>query len=195
MKKGKFGLVLCLYPILGFVCVILRQPLLCAAVLALAVFLEKDSWAGRQTFQAWVLSLVISFFDNVLTRVAALLHNAFMNNLYFLADFISGLISVVSALVYLAAIVFSIMGILRVMKDEEANLPLLADLAYRIYGQRKPRTAPVPTAPVQSTAPVQPAPPFQPAAGQPQAPNGAAHPQPQVPQQPVQPNGNGVDLP
>ena len=32
MRKGKLGVVVCLYPILGFVCVILNQPLLCALI-------------------------------------------------------------------------------------------------------------------------------------------------------------------
>lgn len=171
LKKGKFGLVLCLYPIVGFVCVILRQPLLCAAVLALAVFLEKDPWAGRQTFQAWSLSLIVFFFDSVLTWLAALVYNVLSGVAFSLAGFFSGFISVVSALIYLTAIVFSIIGILRVMKDEEAKIPLLADLSYRIYGQRKPRPVSVqPVAPVPSDAPVPPVPPFQPTAGQSQVP-------------------------
>ena len=41
MRKGKLGVVLCLYPIVGFACVILNQPLLCAAVFALALIAER----------------------------------------------------------------------------------------------------------------------------------------------------------
>ena len=49
MRKGKFGIVLCFYPIAAFAAVILNSPLICAALTAVAVFLEKDEWTGRQT--------------------------------------------------------------------------------------------------------------------------------------------------
>ena len=56
MRKGKFGIVLCFYPIAAFAAVILNSPLICAALTAAAVFLEKDEWTGRQTVQAWMAS-------------------------------------------------------------------------------------------------------------------------------------------
>lgn len=49
MRKGKLGVVVCLYPILGFVCVILNQPLLCALIFGFVLVAERDEWAGRQT--------------------------------------------------------------------------------------------------------------------------------------------------
>lgn len=156
MKKGKFGIVLCFYPIVGFACVILQQPFLCALLLALAIFLEKDEWAGRQTFQAWVLSLVVAFFSECVPWAVGLF------SLSFITDIFSTIASVVSAIIYVGAIVFSILGILRVAKDQEANIPLASDLSYRIYGKRAPR--PIPGQypppygaqyPVQSPAPSQ----------------------------------------
>ena len=52
MRKGKLGVVVCLYPILGFVCVILNQPLLCALIFGFVLVAERDEWAGRQCLQA-----------------------------------------------------------------------------------------------------------------------------------------------
>lgn len=72
MRKGKFGVVLCLYPIVGFACVILNQPLLCAAVFALALIAERDPWAGRQTLQAFALSAVTAVLRSVLAFVVQL---------------------------------------------------------------------------------------------------------------------------
>ena len=40
MRKGKLGVVVCLYPILGFVCVILNQPLLCALIFGFVLVAE-----------------------------------------------------------------------------------------------------------------------------------------------------------
>ena len=42
MRKGTFGVVLCLYPILAFAGVILNWPLLCAVCFAFAMLVEKD---------------------------------------------------------------------------------------------------------------------------------------------------------
>ena len=59
MRKGTFGVVLCLYPILAFAGVILNWPLLCMICFAFALLVEKDEWTGRQTLQALGLSLVV----------------------------------------------------------------------------------------------------------------------------------------
>lgn len=152
MKKGSFGLVLCFYPIAAFICVILRQSLLCAVFLALAIFLEKDEWAGRQTVQAWGLSLLVSLFGDAVPWVVSLIPFSFLSNA------LSIVASVLSAIVYLGAIILSVMSIVRVMKDQEADVPLLSELAYRLYGKAKP--APKPGQYPPPYVPQQPAPPY-----------------------------------
>ena len=42
MKKGKFGIVLCFYPIAAFAAVILDSPLICLILVMAAIFLEQD---------------------------------------------------------------------------------------------------------------------------------------------------------
>lgn len=149
LKKGKFGVVLCFYPILAFVFVILKLPVLCALLLLAAILIEKEEWAGRQTVQAVMLSILVTFFSNIVPWAVSL----------FSIPFFSGVLSVVSTvfsiLVYLAAIVFSILGIVRVMKDQEADLPLLSEIAYRIYGRRKPKPAPAQYPPYGGSQPGQ----------------------------------------
>ena len=56
--------------------------------------------------------------------------------------FLSTAFGTLSALVYLAAIITSMVAITRVMKDQEASLPGLDRLAYRAYGKQKPRPMP-----------------------------------------------------
>lgn len=132
MRKGRFGVVLCLYPILAFSCVILNQPIICAAIFAIALLAERDEWAGRQTLQALMLSVVTSIVRGILWFVITRMD----------LNFFIAAMGAASAMVYLIAIVVSILAILRVMRDQEANLPLLADLAMRAYGKRKPRPQP-----------------------------------------------------
>jgi len=136
MKRGRFGIVLCFYPILAFAAAILKLPLLCALLFLIVIVKEKDEWAGRQTLQALMLSLIVCFFTNIVPWAASLI------TLPFFSRILTTAATVLSVLVYLAAIVFSILGIVRVMKDQEADLPLLSDLAYRFYGQRKPKPIP-----------------------------------------------------
>lgn len=181
MKKGKFGIVLCFYPIAAFAAVILNSPLICAILAAAAIFLEQDEWTGRQSLQAWMAGALVYFFDSVVKWGLSL----------FRIPFLSTVLSVVSTIlcvvVYLAAIIFSILGIVRVSKGEEANIPLLSSLAYRAYGKVRPK-------------PVAPAAPYtQPyAAPQPGAypypdPNGMNPPaQPQQPYPPQYPPQNAV---
>lgn len=161
MRKGRFGIVLCFYPIAAFVAVILHSPLIAAALAAAAIFLEKDEWAGRQTLQAWILSALVFFADFVSSISKTYVSNAFF---YGLLSFTSTILLIIIVLVTL---VFSILGIIRVRKDGEANIPLCADLAYRAYGKVKPKPMPV-----QYSQPYQPGMPMQ----QPMPPQGQYSP-------------------
>lgn len=182
MRKGKFGVVLCLYPLLGFAAVILDQPLLCAAIFGFVVLAERDPWAGRQTLQALLLSMVVSGLRNVLVLGVNSLPT-YLRFFYFL----SLAASVVSGLIFLAGIVISIVAMVRVAREKEANLPLLAELAYRAYGQRRP--APQPPMPGQYPPPYGGQPPYPPYQGQAPYQPGYVPPQPVPPPHPAQNQG------
>ena len=137
MKKGKFGIVLCFYPIAAFAAAIFHSPLIAAALVAAAIFIERDEWTGRQTLQAWMLSAIVYFVNDVVSWALRLVR------VPFLTDVLSFTSTALAVLITLAALVFSILGIIRVRKDNEANIPLLSDLAYRAYGQIKPKPIPV----------------------------------------------------
>lgn len=141
MRKGKFGIVLCFYPIAAFVAAILaaatfQSPVIATALVAAVIFLEKDEWAARQTLQAWMLS-ALAFFVHYLANLLRLLPQG---------RFFSGLFNtsstVLSILIAVVTIVFAILGIIRVRKEDEANIPLLAELAYHAYGKVKPKPVP-----------------------------------------------------
>lgn len=150
MRKGKFGIVLCFYPIAAFAAVILNSPLICAALAAVAIFLERDEWTGRQTLQAWMISALVFFFQRVVRWGLSII------SIPFFSAFLSVVSTILFVAVYLAAILFSVLGIIRVMKDQEANVPLFCELSYRIYGQRKPKPV---APPIQYQVPYPPQPP------------------------------------
>lgn len=180
MRKGKLGVVVCLYPILGFVCVILNQPLLCALIFGFVLVAERDEWAGRQCLQAVGLSAIAV----VLRELLVYSVNLFPVYIDFF-HFLSTAFGTLSALVYLAAIITSMVAITRVMKDQEASLPGLDRLAYRAYGKQKPRPMPGQYPPPYGAQPPYQQPPYPPQPGPYQPP------QPPVPPQngPQQPGG------
>lgn len=181
MRKGKLGVVVCLYPILGFVCVILNQPLLCALIFGFVLVAERDEWAGRQTLQALGLSAIAV----VLRELLVYSVNPFPVYIDFF-HFLSTAFGTLSALVYLAAIITSMVAITRVMKDQEASLPGLDRLAYRAYGKQKPRPMPGQYPPPYGVQPPYAHPYQQP--GQPYPPQPGPYQQPpQAPQQPQPP--------
>ena len=182
MRKGRFGILLYVYPIIAFSCVILRLPLVCALAFGFVLLAERDEWAGRQTLQA----LLLSAFTEIIQRILVWGAHALPDSTYFLW-YLSLAFNFLSALVYLAAIVLSVWAILRVIKDREVDLPLLSNLAYRAYGKVKPRPFPGAYPPPY---PPQGQPPYgAPGPGRqqqpPQAPGGAPQ-QPQPPQQGAQ---------
>lgn len=193
MRKGKLGVVVCLYPILGFVCVILNQPLLCALIFGFVLVAERDEWAGRQTLQALGLSAIAV----VLRELLVYSVNLFPVYIDFF-HFLSTAFGTLSALVYLAAIITSMVAITRVMKDQEASLPGLDRLAYRAYGKQKPQPMPGQYPPPYGVQPPyahlyqQPGQPYPPQPGPyQQPPQAPQQPQPPVPPQngPQQPGG------
>lgn len=170
MRKGRFGVVLCLYPILAFTGVILHQPLLCALFFLLALLAERDEWASRQSLQALALGLVSYGLGKILNGVGSLLPEYTTLHYVF-----STVFALVSNLVYLAAIVLSIVAIVRVLKDQEADLPGFSALAYRAFGKQKPR----PIYPGQMPPPYTPGQPPYPPQGPVPPQNGPSGPPPQ----------------
>lgn len=134
MRKGKFGILLSYYAVLAFILVILNQTLLCGILFLVALLFEKDEWLGRQTLQALGLSLVVSLFSGVTNIFSSFFSSWFFN--------FATVFSVISTLVWVAAIVLSIVAIINCLKERDAGIPLLSDIAYKAYGSRKPSYKP-----------------------------------------------------
>lgn len=157
MRKGKLGIAYQVYAIIAFALAIFGQWLLCALLLGLVMVYEKDEWTTRQCMQAFFLGAV-SMVANVVEGIFGGLRD-FVSKILVLAhvyDYttfynVFGLISQLLGFVCLLAVFgLGIMGLLKVIKGQEANLPLLSKWAYQAYGyvqQAPPKPQPQQYAP------------------------------------------------
>lgn len=146
MRKGNIGISLNFYPVVAFVLAIFGQWLMCLLVLGLAMVLEKDEWTTRQCMQAFFLGL-IAFVSNVIW--------GFVNQLITFVDrclsfdrlaetpstfyAVMRLIAQVCEIAILVVVfIFALMAIVKVMRGQEANTPLVSKWAYKAYGYVQP---------------------------------------------------------
>lgn len=140
MKQGKFGLCLAFYGVLSFVLALLDQPLLCGLLLAFVLVAEGDRHTVRQVLQGFMLSLVVSFCLSISYMVGSFVSVPFRILLRWPNyEFNNTVQTVFSVLIYAGALILSIMAILRLIRGQEANIPVLSNLAYTIMGEKKPR--------------------------------------------------------
>lgn len=174
LRKGKLGIVLNFYPIVAFVLAILGQPLLCGLILGFVLLVEKDEWTTRQCMQALFLTLVSS----VLSYVFGIL--AYIPIIGWLIDILIGILSLV-------ILIFAIISLTKVVKGQEADMPVMSKWAYKAYGYM-----PQPPAPVMPQQPMYPQQPMQPMDQQPMAAPPAMEQQPAPVAPPVAPHDPNV---
>lgn len=162
MEKGKLGIRVSVYAVLAFLFAAFGLYLGIVALLAVALIVEKDEWATRQSLQALVLCLVPSMVSVVLSVFN------FMNwfgwgGLYAASTAWSRVTSVINWAVDILVYVFALLAILKVSKGKEAGVPMISNFANWAYGKAVVKAQPVyqqpvyqqPVAPAQPVAPVQ----------------------------------------
>ncbi len=128
MTKGKYGIYLSFYAVLGLVLAFLGQTLLSALLFGFVLVAEKDQWAVRQTMQAFFVSLFVSIVNEVLSII-----NIFAD-IPILGAVISGIFGFIQGIISLIVLVFIIIALTRVVKGKDAGIPLLSKLANKAYG-------------------------------------------------------------
>ena len=156
----------------------LGQVLLGGLLLGFVIVAEKNEWLTRQVIQAFFLTIIVSVINAVLDLL-----NIF-GNVPIVGTAIGVVFNVISTIVSIVVLVFVIIAMVKVVKGQEANMPLLSKLANRAYGiiEKKVYTQAAPANYAQPQAPQAPQVPVQPQA--PQAPQAPV--QPQNPQNPTQ---------
>ena len=71
MQKGKFGICLWFYAVLGFIFAIINQTLPCLLLLGFVIAAEQNEWATKQVMQALFLCLTRS----LVTLIPAAIHS------------------------------------------------------------------------------------------------------------------------
>ena len=178
MQKGKYGVCLWFYALVAFILAFLGQVLLGGLLLGFVIVAEKNEWLTRQVIQAFFLTIIVSVINAVLDLL-----NIF-GNVPIVGTAIGVVFNVISTIVSIVVLVFVIIAMVKVVKGQEANMPLLSKLANRAYGiiEKKVYTQAAPANYDQPQAPQAPQVPVQPQA--PQAPQAPV--QPQNPQNPTQ---------
>lgn len=129
MQKGKFGICLWFYAVVGFVFAVLNQALPCLLLLGFVIAAEQNEWASKQIMQALFLCLarqIITFIPSAINSVAG-------TYLVF-GGLLSALFYVFNVLVFFAVLAFSIIGVINAIRGSDAGVPLFSKLANRAFG-------------------------------------------------------------
>lgn len=128
MTKDKFGICFSFYAVVALVLAFMGQVLLCGLLLGFVIIMTKDEWLTKQVMQAFFLTL----FSAVISQILNVL-NVFYG-IPVLGAIISGLFGIVSGLISLLVLLFAIIGIMKVLKGEDASIPLFSSYANKAYG-------------------------------------------------------------
>ena len=118
MEKGKFGVRLCFYGVCAFILAGLGYFTALMLLAGVVLVGEKNEWATRQVIQAIILCLI----QNAVSTVLSVFD--FLYNVPVISRVWSVLNSSVSGILSLLVIVLCIMGIIKNMKNEDAEIPL-----------------------------------------------------------------------
>lgn len=139
MEKGKLGIRFGFYGVLAFVLAYLGYTTLLFLLAGLVVLVEKDEWTSRQVLQAFFLGVA----GTLLKEFVGVFDFIYKVDIPFIARAWSWFVEGVYAIIYIAILVFAIIGIVKNAKGKEANIPLASHLADWAYGVvRKKAVAP-----------------------------------------------------
>ena len=140
MGKGKFGMALSVYAVIGFILAALDQTVLCFVLLGFVMVAENNLRVSRAVAEAALLSTFHTAVGAVIDWIADAITSLFsLGGL--LGDFISGGVSSVvsgvfgffSFLLFVAVLVFAILAIANVLKGKDAHVPGISALVSRMF--------------------------------------------------------------
>ncbi|WP_143826253.1 hypothetical protein [Scatolibacter rhodanostii] len=146
MMKSKSGILTRYIAALAFFLIFFDQVLLSGLLVGIALYIEKDEWLSRQTLQAFFLNLFSSFILEVFIGYSFIGYSSIPSFDYLSGfDLFKGFIGGGFAIVIL---VFTILAIVRTLKEEDAGIPFFSGLSYRMFGLMKPIKFPQPPHPM-----------------------------------------------
>ncbi len=178
MIKGNYGLNLAAIAIVAFILGFFSLEVALLLVVAYAVLIEKDRWLTRQSLQALFLLMAYRIAGTVLNWAFNLINGFFgwFDAIRVMSVF-NNIGNAIDLILYVIFLLLTILAIFKLMKNQDAGLPIVGDLANYAMGMAAPKPAPVPAPQYAApTAPVyqQPVPPAAPVYQQPVPPPPAA---------------------
>lgn len=142
MEKGKYGIYLWFYAVMAFVFTAIGETTLGILLLGFVLVVEKNEWLTKQVLQAFCLTLFKILTRQILSRLSIsnfiyspdkYLYNT-RSILYTLTNGLNYLISWINSLIGLFVLILCIVGIIKVVKGQDAGIPLIAKLVNRAFG-------------------------------------------------------------
>ncbi len=167
MEKGKYGVTLAFYGVLGFIFTLTGSTTLLFLLAGAVVIGEKNEWASRQVIQALMLSLTVSLVS-VAFEVLGFLDwfgwAEYGSGLYGFYGVWNKIQTVIYYALYVVVDIFALLGILKNAKGQDANIPVFGKFANWAYGKIMARPVYVQQPVVQAAPAPAPAPAAAPAA-------------------------------
>lgn len=162
-SKGKYGLPLTAIAALAFGFCALRQPLAVLLIAGFALLAEGDQWLNRQAVQAVLLAVTYAIAALVNGWVFGGLARLFGEISFYRAqDAMLSVDALLDTLLYVGLIVLCLLAIVRVLRGQDAALPLLTKMAdgdFTAAFAKKTMAPPaVPATPMQATTATTPSP-------------------------------------
>ncbi len=152
MRKDNFGICLSFYAVLAFVLAMLHSTIPLMLLLGFVIVVHKDQWLSMQVMQAFFLSMFYGIIDGIIDVITGIIRPFY--SVPILGGLLSGAFNIIDSLIYLIIFVFAIIGISKVAKEQDANIPVAKTFAEKAFGLVKNVTY-TQSAPVQNPAPVQ----------------------------------------
>lgn len=143
MEKGKFGVRMCFYTVSAFVLAYLGYSTALFLLAGVVLIAEKNEWATRQVIQAICLCVVENIAASILNLLDFLYKIPVIGSLWGAVD------SLIGSIISLVVLAFCIVGIMKNIKGNDADIigaRKFADWAYGVVTV-KPQAAPAPSAP------------------------------------------------
>lgn len=128
MRKDNFGICLSFYAVLGFVLALLGHTTLTLLLLGFVIVIHKDQWLTMQLMQAFFLSILSGIVSTIIGIISPIYKIPILGTL------IATCFGIVTSLISLIILVMAIVGISKVAKEQDANLPLVKTFAEKAFG-------------------------------------------------------------
>jgi len=131
MKVGNSGLSLGFYAAFAFILALVGQITLVTLLLAFVIIVEKDEWLTLQVLQALILIVC----SNVISSVMRIFR------VFTIIPVVGRLLLVIldrsNELVSVVLIIFAVIGIAKVIKGKDADIPGVTALAKWLLGKKQ----------------------------------------------------------